>query len=199
MNRVWKAPATGRARTRAFSGGFAASSSSAVNSPAATICPAALRLAGVRSSSASRSSTCGFVAAEHGGHAGRLERAGLGHLGAAEGGKGDGVVGGDDTGDRSGGKFADRMAGNDGVGAEGAHVLRFPRTRAERTATTSGWVTEVSVISSAVAVVPSRTRSRPAALDHSASRSARRAVRAMARACRVSGSPVPGRATKSLI
>ena len=36
-------------------------------------------------------------------------------------------------------------------------------------ATTSGWVTEVSVISSAVAVVPSRVRSRPLDCDQAAS------------------------------
>ncbi|SKZ82826.1 Uncharacterised protein [Mycobacteroides abscessus subsp. abscessus] len=36
-------------------------------------------------------------------------------------------------------------------------------------ATTSGWVIAVSVISSAVAVVPSRSRSSPASLDQMAS------------------------------
>ena len=57
----------------------------------------------------------GLVAAEHRGHAGGLDRARLGHLGAAGGGQRDGVVGGDHAGDRVGGDLADGVAGDDEV------------------------------------------------------------------------------------
>src|SRR5579875_3635620 len=47
MKWVWNAPATASGRTRAPPGGSAASFSSASSAPAATICPAPLRLAAV--------------------------------------------------------------------------------------------------------------------------------------------------------
>lgn len=60
----------------------------------------------------------GFVATEHGGHSGRFERARLGHFRTADGGQGDRVVGGDDSGDGGGGEFADRVSGDDGIGLQ---------------------------------------------------------------------------------
>ncbi len=54
---VWNAPAVASGRTRARAGGSSASFSSAASAPAATIWPAALRLAGTRSSASRRAST----------------------------------------------------------------------------------------------------------------------------------------------
>ena len=103
----------------------------------------------------------GLVSTEHRGHAGRLERAGLGHLGAAGRGQLDGVVGRDDAGDGRGGELADRVPGHHGVGPAAGLACVSSSWASSVAATTSGCVTAVSVISSAVAVVPRRTRSSP--------------------------------------
>ncbi len=121
----------------------------------------------------------GLVAAENGGHAGRLVGAGLGHLRTAGGGQRDGVIGGDDSGDRVGGDFTHRVACDDKffpgepVAGEQPLLASSSSSCASRVAATiSGWAIAVSVISSVEAVVPSRARSKPLAVDHTASRSA---------------------------
>ncbi|SKU07754.1 Uncharacterised protein [Mycobacteroides abscessus subsp. abscessus] len=55
-----------------------------------------------------------LVAAQHGRHTGGVQRAGLGHLGAAGSGQGDGLIGRDDPGDGIGGDLAHGVAGDDG-------------------------------------------------------------------------------------
>ena len=86
--------------------------------PAATIWPAPLRLAGTRSSSASHVDDLVGLAAEHGGHAGRRERARGGHLPAAHGGERDRVVGAEHAGDRGRGQLTDGVPGDDQVGRQ---------------------------------------------------------------------------------
>jgi hypothetical protein len=101
---VWKAPATGRGRTRAPAGGSAASFSSASSAPAATIWPAPFRLAGVSP-----------TASQQGGHAGGGQRARRGHLGTAAGREGDRGGGGQCAGDGRRGELADAVAGDDAL------------------------------------------------------------------------------------
>ena len=122
-----------------------------------------------------RAEHLGLVAAQHRGHAGRLDGTGLGHLRAAGGGQRDGVVGGDDAGDRVGRDLTDGVSGDDDLRSSvpaSRPRLVSSRCASRVAATTRGCVTAVSVISSAVAVVPSATRSRPLMADHEASCSA---------------------------
>ena len=173
MNWVWKAPAVASSRTRALAGGFSASFSSASMRAGGHDLAGGVAVGRDQVEVIEAGEHLGLVAAEHGGHAGGLERAGLGHLGAAGGGQRDGVVGGDDAGDRVGGDLADRMAGDDGLGVgEQAALACSSWWASSVAATTRGWVTAVSVISSAVAVVPRRARSRPLTSDQAASCSA---------------------------
>ena len=77
------------------------------------------------------------------------------------------------AGDRVGGDLADRVAGHDGRRRLSSRPRLVSSSWASSVAaTTSGWVTAVSVISSAVAVVPRRARSRPLTSDQTARRSA---------------------------
>lgn len=152
---------------RAFSGGVATSSSMASAAPAATIWPLALRFAGM--SEFGEAVEHGLlVAAEDGGHRGGFGGAGLGHGLAADRREGDGFVGADDAGDGGCGELADGMAGDDGFGGQGAALGQLVVGQ-QQAATIRGWVTAVSVISSAVAVVPEPSRSRLASFDQVAS------------------------------
>ena len=56
-----------------------------------------------------------LVASEDGGHRGRLQRACVGHLGAAHGGERNGLVEGDHTGDGCRGELSDGVARDDSI------------------------------------------------------------------------------------
>ena len=113
MNLVWKAPATPSARTRALAGGSSASFSSAVSAAGGDDLAGGVAVGGDQVELLEAGQHLGLVTAEHRGHAGRLDGAGLGHLGAAGGGQRDGVIGGHHAGDRVGGDLADGVAGHD--------------------------------------------------------------------------------------
>ena len=81
--------------------------------PAATIWPAPLRLAGVRPSGLDAGGDLVGVAAEDGGHAGRGQRAGGGHLRAAACGERDRGLRGEGAGERGRGELADAVPGDD--------------------------------------------------------------------------------------
>ena len=126
--------------------------------------PASARLPRCAATTATR------VAAEHGGHAGRGEGAGGGHLGAA--------TGGEARRPRTGRahrrrrrRSARRRCGRRRR-ARRRRRGRAGRRRCTPSATSSGWVTAVSLISSASAVVPRRARSRPVTSENSATCSA---------------------------
>ena len=102
------------------------------------------------------------VAAEHGRHAGRFERAGGGHLPAADAGEGDRRLGGQHPGERGGAELADAVAGGD----QATSCSGSCSAASSAAATSSGWVRAVSLISSASASVPRWTRSTPASADH---------------------------------
>ena len=179
-------------RTRALAGGSSASLSSAVSRPAATIWPAALRLAGDQVELLEAGQHLGLVAAEHRRHTGGLDarrpwpsrRRGWRPARRRR---------------RRRSRRRSRMRRSRRRSARPPPALR-PASRprlvssswASRVAaTTSGWVTAVSVISSAVAVVPSRARSRPLNCDQAAIRSAAPGqLKPRRRACRGSGNPV---------
>ena len=129
------------------------------------------------------------VAAEHGGHAGRGQRAGGGHLPAA-----------DARPARSRPRARTRRPARRRPARR--RCARRPRrpgsaggssssaAAASAVATSSGWVTAVSRISSASAVVPSRIRSSPATRGPPAQPvSAPGQVQPRGRACRASGHP----------
>ena len=99
-----------------------------------------------------------LVAAEHGAHAGRLERAGGGHLAAADGGEGDRGLRGEHAGERGRAELADAVAGDHRRPVGQRQLLGRGGSAA---ATSSGWVWAVSLISSASALVPRWTRSTP--------------------------------------
>ena len=105
------------------------------------------------------------VAAEDGGHAGRRLRAGGGHRPAADGGERDRGLDRQHAGERGGGELADAVPGDDDVAAGVRRWVtgpgRPPSSRAMNRliATTSGWVTAVSLIASASPVVPRVSRS----------------------------------------
>ena len=104
------------------------------------------------------------VAAEDGGHAGRRLRAGRGHRPAADGGERDRGLDRQHAGQRGGGELADAVPGDDDVrsasaGAPGSGSAPSSRAMNRLIATTSGWVTAVSLIASASPVVPRVSRS----------------------------------------
>ena len=106
------------------------------------------------------------VAAEHGGHAGRLQRAGGGHLPAAHAGEGDRRLG------AAARRPARRRPARRRCGRRRPATSYIGRCSAASSAaaTSSGWVRAVSLISSASAAVPRWTRSTPASADHQRSR-----------------------------
>jgi hypothetical protein len=68
----------------------------------------------------------GFLAAQYRRHSSRLVGTSLGHFGTAGGGQRDGIVGGDDAGDRGCRYFADGVTCDDDLGsgiAEGSRAL----------------------------------------------------------------------------
>ena len=153
---MWNAPATGSGITRTPAGGFAASCGERVDGAGGDDLPAAVDVGAHQVQLFQRGQHGVGVAAHQGGHPGRGQGAGRAHRAAADRGQVDGVQGGQDPGERGRGQFADRVSGDDGAGRNGAAVW----AASSAVATTSGWVTAVSLISSAPAVVPSRTRSR---------------------------------------
>ncbi len=135
------------------------------------------------------------IAAEYGRHPGRGERAGRGHLGAAACGEGNCCGRRERADDCGGGEFADAVPGRDRAAA----ASRARTRRSCPIATISGWVTAVSLISSAPGrgAQPDQVETG----DFAAVRRAcprRRVVRARQRACRDSGSPDRARVRQSL-
>ena len=150
MNRVWNAPATASGITRAPAGGAACRAAIASAAPAATIWPPPLRLAPTRSSAASAASTVSgsppsTAAIEVGSSSQALAIARPRTAGQRHG-----PLGVEHAGEPGGGQLADRVAGDDGAG----RAASSSPAASSAAATTSGWVTAVSLISSAVAVVP---------------------------------------------
>ena len=96
-----------------MAGGSSASFSSAVSAPGRDDLTGGVAVGGNQVELLETDQHVGLVAAEHRGHAGRLDGAGLGHLGAAGSGQRDGVIGGQYTGDRVGRDLADRVTGDD--------------------------------------------------------------------------------------
>ncbi len=177
--------------------GSAASSASASRAPAATIWPAPLRLAGVSpaasmaatTSSGSPPSTADMPvgvsaqAAAISAPRRAAKRDGLGWRRARR---------------RRRRRSARRRCARRRPRSPRRLAARAGPRRSTPSATISGWVTAVSLISSASAVVPSRVEVEPGdlgELGHAARR--RRAVRARGRACRASAHPVRGRGRRS--
>ena len=164
MNRVWNAPATASGITRALSGlSCPASWASAGSGPAATVWPAPLRLAGSRPSrSIVASTSSGFppstalMPVGSSAHAAAISRPRTAASATA-------------VSASSTPAMAAAASSPTECPATGAPAGRSTRRAANRAAaTTSGWVTAVSLISSASAVVPSRCRSRPVSSDQRA-------------------------------
>ena len=99
-------------RTRAFSGGSSASLSSAASATGGDDLTGSVAVGGDQVECLEAGQHLGLVATEHRGHAGGLQRACLGHLGAAGRGQLDRVVRGDDARDRICGDLTDRVAGH---------------------------------------------------------------------------------------
>ena len=114
MCTVWNAPATSSGRSRAPSGGSAASAASCSSVPAATIWPAPLSFAAMRPCSASLARTTSAVAAQDRGHPGGGRGCGLGHRLRRARGPGPCACSAEMTcGGRCGGQLADAVAGTD--------------------------------------------------------------------------------------
>src|SRR5699024_851572 len=163
---VWNAPATSRGRSRARPGGFCSSASQASSGPAATICPAPLRLAGTSPAPSRASRTS----------ASRPPRTAIIPVGLAAHARDMAAPRAAARRSASGSEITPATASaasspmewpattvSDGI---------WPRRRSSAApssaeATTSGCVTAVSVISCRVAVVPRRSRSSPLAADQS--------------------------------
>ena len=164
MNRVWNAPATASGTTRARSGFCSASWASAGSGPAATICPAPLRLAGSspnRSSVASTSSrfppSTALMPVGSRAQAAAISRPRTAASATAASGSSTPAMA----------AAASSPTECPATGAPGGRSSL--RAASSAVATTSGCVTAVSLISSALAVVPRRCRSRSTAADHRAS------------------------------
>jgi len=163
---VWNAPATRSGRSRAPLGGLAANSASCSRVPPATICPVALMLAGVSPASARAASTL----------ASSPPRIAVIPVGVAPQ---EAAMASPRT--RVSAIASDALITPAITPAASSPTLcpaaasgspNSPAT-AMAAATSSGWATEVSVISSALPVVPSRIRSRPASSDQAPNCSAR--------------------------
>ena len=170
MCTVWKAPATDSGRSRAPAGGSAANAASCSIVPAATICPAPFTLAGVSpcasiaastvvsspprtavipvgSMAAARAIACPRTATSRSASA-TLTTPAIAPAASSP-------------------TLCPAVARPEPV-AGGAPSKRAPAA-ASAAATSSGWATAVSLISSAPAVVPYRTRSRPVSSDQTPS------------------------------
>ena len=174
MKLVWKAPATDSGRSRAFGGGSAAKAASAVRVPAATIWPEPLMLAGVSPCASMAASTSAWSPP-------RTAVMPVGTAAAAA------AMPWARTRTRRI-AFSGEMV--PAIAPAASSPTLCPATTAVSplsgtwspvsasavamaAATSSGWATEVSRISSASAVVPHRMRSTPARSDQAASRSAK--------------------------
>ncbi len=111
MYGVWNAPATCSVMTRVLAGGSAASFASPSSGAGGDDLAGAVAVGRVQPVRLDGGEDLVGVAAEDGGHAGRFERAGGGHLPAAYAGEGDRGLGGQHPGERGGGELADAVPG----------------------------------------------------------------------------------------
>ena len=118
MCSVWNAPATESGTRRALAGGSSLSAASCSIVPAATTWPAPLTLAAVRPCRSSAAVDLVGVAAEDGGHAGRLEGRGVGHRPAALADQHHRLLGGDHAGAGGRRDLADAVPGGRADGVE---------------------------------------------------------------------------------
>ena len=117
MWRVWKAPATWSGMTRALAGGVGAEGLDLLEGAGGDDLAGAVDVGGREAVGLERSQDLVRIAAEHGCHARRGDRAGLRHGAATGGDEGDGLLVRDDSGEGRGRELADRVPGEDGAGA----------------------------------------------------------------------------------
>ena len=147
-----------RPQPRALAGGFAANSASCSRVPPATICPAVLTLAGVSPASAMAASTAASSPPST-----AVIPVGSASQAAAIASPRTRVSAMASSADSTP-AIAPAASSPTLCPAAASGSPSSPAT-ASAAATSSGWATEVSVISSALPVVPSRIRSRPASSD----------------------------------
>src|ERR1019366_8978492 len=172
MYRVWKAPATSRGRSRALAGGAAAKACRSVIRPAATICPAVLTFAGVRPCLARAASASSWsppsTAVIPVGSAAEASAIAVARTRTSRSAS-SALITPAMTPAASSPTLCPAVA-------SAGRSLASPPARApaatRAAATSRGWATAVSLISSALAVVPYLMRSQPASSEAAPSRSA---------------------------